>query len=637
MRDYDEGLEEAAIKSWLLFNHSNIKKNRDKFFTISVLSVLLNGGKGGKTREELVKEYTDRYGKDVDPAKIYSKLDNLLNNGIIETNDEGEYSVPKKALDRVDENKQTEKKEINEIALKIITASEAITKRRVNNREQLRINICGCIHYYFRSSCHAMLGMDSVKDINQMSKLQEKLSKGMKDKDYDSSVIIGELGSELAEASRSRLCDILARKYLAAQIVNTDPMLSEFKASVIGSKVFVLDTDTVLNILANNTPQGRAYMDMVDDLCKCGCTIYLPDQVMDEVFHVAEAACRKYQNVSYLMDNDSDTVPVLLKNLFLIDYYFLRKGKRDKCPAWENYIGNFFNPEYGVDYTYDVIGGHFKGKVHFGVPDNALGKIDDGKLYQLTEAVYQEMSKTENAHNRNESLNYEMAKSDAYFFLMVNELNKSESSRESARIRRRQSRSPLLRGRYYVISSSYRTFFCAKKIENFDVRNFTCNPKTLIMILSEIGLSQEREFSIVDVLDNPLLSKVAQVIEDDIAHLNEIGVDFTGKSLTSLRYSLHDQLDKMLTLCRSNEYGKVADFMQKKDISLRPGIQAIIDQRDEGLKREADLQKELDASRVREMHHIEEIERLKSEKRKASRKDGYIQRAFKKGMPKKRG
>lgn len=154
----------------------------------------------------------------------------------------------------------------------------------------------------------------------------------------------------------------------------------------------------------------------------------------------------------------------------------------------------------------------------------------------------------------------------------------------------------------------------------------------MILILSEIGLSQENEFRMVDVLDNPLISKMAQVIEDGLSHLNEIGVDFKGKNLVSLRYNMHDTPDEMLTYCWSNEYDKVADIMRKRDIELRPEIQTIIDQRDDGLKREADLQKKLEKALEQIKERDKKIERQNNEKGR----DAYIQRAFKRSQRKKK-
>lgn len=80
--DNDEHMEAAIIKSWLLFNHHSIRRNRDKFFNISVLTVVMNGD-SDKDMETICKEYKLRYGSDVTKERIRQAIDLLVGDKIV--------------------------------------------------------------------------------------------------------------------------------------------------------------------------------------------------------------------------------------------------------------------------------------------------------------------------------------------------------------------------------------------------------------------------------------------------------------------------------------------------------------------------------------------------------------------------
>lgn len=571
--DGDEVMEAAAIKSWLLFNHRTLRRHRDDLFTVSVLTVALDGE---NDLEAICNKYRDRYGDDVAKDKIRSVVNKLVENGILDKSDD-KYRVDGKRFEELQKSENEQREALDRVVRSVIEGAARLMGHDLDNREQYLVNIKKCLLYYFRTSCHAILGLDSKKEVNEIPQIEKILTQNIRKRSGELDVIIGEIGRALADDSNRELWNSLARNYMAAQIIGVDPSLKEFKTTVFASKVFVLDTDVVLNFLAKNSKLGQVYREMLLNLKKCGCTIYLPDEVVTEVFHHAEAAVARYSFVSELMNSDDEMVASLLNNVFVEDYYYLHRAKGTHCPAWGNYIGNFYNKKAGVQFTTDVLSDEFKGLVVFGLPDNVA--IEEDEMTQLSDAVFEELTQTEKALRRGDELNRFMADTDARLFLTVGKLNILSKQRKS----KVSNLSVLLKDDFYLLSASSRTFHISSEKGIGDGTNYICNPKALILILSEIGVAKDGGLNVMEVLDNPFITKVAATIEEDINNLNKLGFDFSSQNLVSLRYRLKDNIEEMMQSFDAGDYDRVSEIARNKDAKLRSNIQEIIDQRDKGL------------------------------------------------------
>ena len=168
------------------------------------------------------------------------------------------------------------------------------------------------------------------------------------------------------------------------QIMDIDPLLSEFKSTLIREKVFILDTDVLLYLVTDKASLSRQYRKMIELLQKCGCKIYIPNEIITEVFNHAEAAQKRYPFVSYLIDTEENLVSQEFKNVFIEDYYYIKQSDKANCPTWKVYIKNYFSSTHGVAFISEQIKDKLGEKINYGVMPEPV-QVDAKLLMQLTE------------------------------------------------------------------------------------------------------------------------------------------------------------------------------------------------------------------------------------------------------------
>jgi len=74
-----------------------------------------------------------------------------------------------------------------------------------------------------------------------------------------------------------------SRAFLGVQIMNLDPTLRQLQLTRFRSKVFVLDTDFVLDALIAESPLCQPFRRLLSRLCTIGCRVIVPTTVVEEV------------------------------------------------------------------------------------------------------------------------------------------------------------------------------------------------------------------------------------------------------------------------------------------------------------------------------------------------------------------
>lgn len=231
----DEYIEEAMIKSCLLYNKKEIKEKRNSLFHKTILSLIISG-KVNTLIE--IKEYFDKHHKTlfIDENRIQSAIKELVNNRFIELKDERiilTSDTQQESENHIRSITKLQKILIDEILEKI----KSEYKKEIKNPQQIKSNIKNCINYYYTVSGLSFFELDTQKKMEDLPSIESIASKNisLEEQRELSNIIIYSIGSIIEKPTESQqdILEILARMYITTQIMNIDPLLKNFKGSII--------------------------------------------------------------------------------------------------------------------------------------------------------------------------------------------------------------------------------------------------------------------------------------------------------------------------------------------------------------------------------------------------------------------
>ena len=595
----DKDIEEAMLKSCLLFYSKDIKNKRNIIFQKILLSLII--GSGVTNRNEIKEKITTQY-KDylISEDKIDFAIQELIKNKFIKEV-KGELTLTTESKQDVEQDVKKISEQQNYLIEDIFKGVQSAYGKKISNENQVKSNIKDCIDYYYMVTGLSFFELDKRKEATELPQLGKIASKGLSsgEKEELSNQIIYTIGSIIEKPTEEQKCilELLARTYITMQIMDIDPLLSEFKSTLIREKVFIVDTDVLLYLITEEATMSRQYKKMVELLQKCGCKIYIPNEIITEVFNHAEAAKKRYNFVSYLIDTKGNLASQDLKNVFIEDYYYIRHSNESSQPTWDTYISNYYSLNHGVSFISEQIKDKLGDKIHYGtIPEDV--KIDDALLERLAGISLEETSKTEKGQHRDEDKNQDIAKTDAQLYLEIKKLNEINNERIG---RKQEERQDLLKNKYYILTNSTRVHYCAKQLGVS--ANILCKPASLMAYLVETGIIQNDQIKIQNLFENPFLQHIAKTIWKDIEILLKTGVDTTGKNIVTMRFELQDEINKLLTNPSEEDHDEVYKNTKHKGYSFSPII--------ESAKKEAELN-EKKSKELEERNRILQDELLKA-------------------------
>lgn len=566
----DKDIEEAMLKSCLLFYSKDIKNKRNIIFQKILLSLII--GSGVTNRKEIKKKVTTQY-KDylISEDKIDFAIQELIKNKFIKEV-KGELTLTTESQQDVEQDVKKISEQHNYLIEDIYKGVQSAYGKKISNENQVKSNIKDCIDYYYMVTGLSFFELDKRKEATELPQLGKIASKGLSsgEKEELSNQIIYTIGSIIEKPTEEQKCilELLARTYITMQIMDIDPLLSEFKSTLIREKVFIVDTDVLLYLLTDNASLSRQYRKMIEMLQKCGCTIYIPEEVIKEVFNHAEAALKRYPFVSYLIDTPGNLARQDLKNVFIEDYYYTRALDNVKYPTWEHYIKNYFSSTYGVSLISEQIKDKLGERIQYNtMPEES--NIDDNLLKKLAEASLEETYKTEKAQHRDEDKNQDIAKTDAQLYLQIKKQNEINNERIG---RKHVDRQDLLWNKYYILTNSTRVHYCAKQLGVS--ANILCKPASLMAYLVETGLVQDNQLKIQSLFENPFLQHTAKTIWKDVENLLKLGIDIKGKNIITMRFELQDEINNLLTNPTEEDCNDIYSHVKQKGYSFSPLIES---------------------------------------------------------------
>lgn len=544
----DKDLEAAMIKACLLFDAVKVQK-REMLFHKKILVYILDPSKKTGSVDEIFQLVSKELsGFSFNRDLVNNAVNALKADGFIDVDKDGGVSLTEKTQAKSDQYISQQKSLFDKLVDSIFL--DVKQQVPIKNELQVKQNIKNCIDYYIRVSCYKTLGVDEGKDLDEIALLQTKAVFHLGDNKRLKEQILLSIGNVIAHPTEEQhtTLDTMARSLITMQLLASDPLLTNFKHSVIGRKVFVLDTDFVLYLITDNGERSVQYKRLLKVLTDCNCKIYIPTEVLTEIFDHAEAATKKYNFVRSFIENGKEQwVENGIKNIFVEAYYKNRNANGEK--SWHVFISNYYDKERGCKYTIDVVKECLSGYKNIFIGsmpyDNDIydsDKEEDISLRnQLFEKALEATHNTEKAGRRDEIKNETIARTDTKLYLSVRDLNIKERERNG----NKDERADLLEYKYYVITNTFRIYPCAAEL-NLKEKVF-CTPMAMMAYMVEAGFYDENKPDVLSLFENTFFAYIANESWDDTKNILKTGIDFNGKSIVRLRYDLQDNIQKLLT------------------------------------------------------------------------------------------
>lgn len=609
----DAQIEESLLKSFLLISHATHQKNAHNECRTSLLKKYILSRIIGKENYSLKDLLQDLSHKNIDEGQVNTILGELQKKDKLISIRDGLINVIPEKLNYTQDKMDELTSVLSNLADSVFNSVQKEYRYSINNPHQVKYNIKEAIIYYIVVSGLSFFDVELQKSINNNDKIVSIIDKGLSKNEELRDVIIEQLGKSVEHPSdvQKEWFNLLTRVLVATRMLDLDPLMQQFKATKLMGKVFVLDTDVVLFALTDNATYSKQYLDLLKRLKQSGCEIYIPEEVIEEVFDHAEAAIKKYHYLHNILDFQEDYVQDVIKNIFLIDYYYSFKGHNDNSVVWNTFIGNFYEKNY-CKYTREAIKERFKGIAKIGLPEingktpeKSVGNEDYDKLYDVALKATME---TEKAKYREDSKNEKIAATDTKLYLTIRELNNMVKTDNSI----------LLGKNYYLLTGFTRIHFCAQEVGI--ETGYLCKPKTLIAYMREVGLYNSDTNSYNSLFENPFFLYLAYIAKDDIDNIIKVGIDFKGvRGLVRLRYDVKKDVDTILSNVDKDDKISAYQNIGEKGYYFIKDIQFLLDNNSEHIaqhQRDEDEKKQL---KEKNAQLTEEIKKMKQKEKNDNR------------------
>lgn len=326
--------------------------------------------------------------------------------------------------------------------------------------------------------------------------------------------------------------------YLGVQIMNLDPRLRELQSMRFAKKMFVLDTDFILDCIVQECPWSNTYLKLIQTLRNLGCRVIVPESCVEECNTHARISPNTYHHFGEKLLSLSDVfVDEGVWNIFVQGYYYARINRHiSRSTSFRDYLRNYYEPDAEREFLTEVINNRFpKGVEILEISSLLTQSIPEEQMSSMGNALCEvSSSHTKSKYRSSEDIE-KLAKTDARLFITAMYINE-ESERVPSRI---------LGGCCYLITSSGKYLRSAKKIGLRDV--VTTRPQTLIALLEIIGGMKITPTEFVRLFENPMLIHAVRQAWDDVQILLDSGIDLKEKSIARLRWDLDQELHSRIS------------------------------------------------------------------------------------------
>lgn len=561
-------LESSMLKASISFTfHKKTPRAKKAIFDYLILGLILENSSGDLTIDALCDKYSNIIcGEKPDKAQVEAAINRLKTKKLVEIKGEGlkpsTLAIHTTASGTIQVNEITKS-----LISDIIDEMRSIAGVKFSEQDEQKIarNTRDVLAKHFQlfgielanlvlsESTPRPVYHESVGDLIKTAKRQLPQEIG--------ELLISTISQTFKKPTEEQAIALTdwALAYLGVEIMNLDPTLREFQATIFRNKIFVLDTDFILDCLVKECPLSNIYMNLIRTLKRLGCRVIIPDSCLEECIKHASYSQKTYYYFGRKLLSLTDSfIDEKVGNVFVKGYYYgIKNGGIQINAKFDDYIENYYESRAPYKFLKDVIHISFPegieildlGTLHSGkISDEVLGKLHDELLALILRSKKSEYRKKEE--------NEELAKTDAKLFLDVVYLNQKDAVFGS-----------ILGGSCYLITASGRYLRSAGKIGLKDV--VTTRPQSLIGILDLIGDINISPSEFVDLFENPLLIYAVTQAWDDVQELVNSGIDLQGKSISRLRWDLDQGLhEKIVALKEADERAETTEDAEGESDSV---------------------------------------------------------------------
>lgn len=538
----------SIIRSLLLFDKEGIKS--DDMVEKAVFAIILERD-GQLDENTLVRIFNERFQENFSSSDIKKYVNSLVNRGFIANNLQVAPNFGRESFEEIELITGNFYDRIIAEVNKLVSVSSSdyeLIKRQIRRALSVYFKMYG--YEFFDVQEHSK--EDEAKKVIRIAKegLREDLGEALV---RTLAFVIKEPTNEDRLVLRT-----WAKAFVATQVMKIDPTLKLFKAEQLKHKEFLLDTDVVLNCIAENTIESTPYRIMLARLKQIGCSLYVDERVIKEVQNHGDAALKIYnRSKEGIRELPDEVLHEEISNVFIDDYVHLVRSDPSKYSmTFPIYLGNRYNKQdEGVlyDCLYDVFGKDLlENKI------SAIIDEQDDTFIKLSDRIFDYTSSTYKGSFRSEDLNREMSRLDAYLYMVARKSNEGISKNKN------------FSGNTYVLTTSTRALRSANDIglSNVDV---VCHPSAIIAYLEGAGhFGDSDNVEIINLFENPFLAYLADKIWDDIQELMNKGVVLRFKELRQLRSDINREVHSIITSSQPEEDKKrqlrEKDFYFEEDI-----------------------------------------------------------------------
>lgn len=611
----DRDMEEALMKTCILFEKKEVHNKKDALFLKMITSLIMCNR--ANTVSDIV-DYLEKKPHNIqfDKAKVEARIKELVKKQFIEYK-EGVLQLTSKIKNEITEYVKENTNQMDNLVERIFDTVKKQYTPVIHNEVQVKLNIKECLDYYFKVESLSFFDLDNSKNLSNFEQINRIASSNLSESNKElPQAIVYAIGCMLQHPTEEdlKVLETLSKLAITSRIMGQDPLLSSFKATVLKNKSFILDTEVMLHLITHNARHSAQYKLMVQKLLDCQCSLYVPEEVVTELYDHAEAASKRYHFRSNLMTSDDPLVVDQLKNIFLEDFYYLIRTEKGKGVSWTNYIRNYIDKNSGAELIYAQLHDLLDSRIYVAMLPKS--EINECELNKLRELSHEYTITSEKAATRGDEKNWQVANTDALLYLTARYLN--QQSIHSA-----QFNYSILGKNCYILSTNTRIHQCAKDLRLAE--QVLCNPNAILAYLAETGFLSTEDIKISSLFDNLFLMSIANDTWPEIEKLLRVGFDFKGVSYVALKKDLGKVLDDLLTKDDSDDCSEEMKRIKELGYNFLPKIDSVVEENVENSKKIESLEREVQELR----NKLSKEQKLNENRKNVQRLENYYNRVGK--------
>jgi len=346
-----------------------------------------------------------------------------------------------------------------------------------------------------------------------------------------------------------------SRAYLAAQVMNIDPALREFQSTRIAKKIFILDTDFVLDSIIQELPKSSINRKLVNQLISLGAKVLIPKEVIHEVATHFDISIRTFDYFNdYLNQLTEELVTEEVRNALVKGYWYYARGRGYNRDGFLKYRKNYYDDETMEGFVTEVTKEALP-SVNIDALATELGVDVDPARHADLKSVMIELSQAfGKGQNRTVEQIAELADTDALLMQAVAQYNVTPGAVSKS----------LFRNNAYIITSSGRYIRAAQRLSlHFHV---STRPHILAGLMEMFSPNDMDDRQFVALFENPIIQQSSQRCWGDIKVLLDAGIELRGVSMTRLKHDVETVLHERISAIK--EITEDEDAKVDKQIEL---------------------------------------------------------------------